>query len=76
MGKAEADAWAVENGYETTEELHMSNGGTVYLLQPKDGALIGIPRYIRETELGFVVSTDDESMALFDEPDYMGEDDA
>lgn len=73
MGKVDADIWAKNHDYETTEELQLRDGSIVYLLQPKDGAVIGLPRYIKKTPFGFDVSTDDESMNLFNEPDYMRE---
>jgi hypothetical protein len=73
--KDEADAWAKSNGYEETDEIRMRSGETAYLLQPADGHVIGIPRYIRHTEQGFIMSNYEESMALFDEPDYMRNED-
>ena len=68
----EANEWAKTHGFDSAEELTLKSGEVVYLLQSEGN--IGLPRYARPIEGGgFVASTDEESMALFEEPDYLRE---
>lgn len=68
----EANEWAKTHGFKSAEELALKSGEVVYLMQ-SDGN-IGLPRYARYLGGGdFEASTDEESMALFEEPDYLRE---
>ena len=67
---------ASEMGYVTAEELRLRSGKTVYLLVPEDGAIVGLPQYLHYVDGVLVQSNAKESMALLDEPDYIGGEDA
>lgn len=73
MTLREAIDEAIAMGYEGAEEITLSSGETVYLLMAGDGAIIGLPTYIHEVDGIVVASTYEESMALFDEPNYLKE---
>lgn len=68
----EANEWAKAHGFDSAEEFTLKSGEVVYLMQSEGN--IGLPRYARYLGGGdFEASTDEESMALFDEPDYLRE---
>ena len=71
MTLQDAIRWAEDAGYDTAEELELASGEMVYLLV--GGGKIGLPRYIRDVGGVFVLSDDDESMALFREPAFLDE---
>lgn len=66
----EAEAEAM--GAEGLEEITLSSGEVVYLLR-FDGK-VGTPVYLHYADGIIVTSTHDESMSLFNEPDYIGDD--
>lgn len=73
MTLSDAIEWARSAGYETAERLKLKSGETVYLLV--GGGKIGLPRYLHDRGEIFELSSDGESMDLFNEPEYMdGED--
>lgn len=67
----EARDRAREWGWDDAEELVLLSGETVYLLVGE--GMIGLPRYIHDVGGLALLSTDEESMALFDEPAYLDE---
>lgn len=73
MNLTDAIEWAKGNGYETAEQLKLKSGETVYLLIHE--GKIGLPRYIRDVGGFLKLSTDEESMKLFDEPAFLEDDD-
>ena len=66
--EAEADAM----GAEGLEEITLSSGEVVYLL--RFGGKVGLPVYLHYADDIIVTSTHDESMSLFNEPAYVGDD--
>jgi hypothetical protein len=66
--QAEADAM----GAEGLEEITLSSGEVVYLL--RFSGKVGLPAYLHYEDGIIVASTYEQSMALFDEPAYMGDD--
>lgn len=66
--KAEADAM----GAEGLEEIILSSGEVVYLL--RFGGKVGLPVYLHYVDGIIVTSTHDESMSLFNESAYIGDD--
>lgn len=66
----EAEAESV--GAESLEEITLSNGEVVYLLG--FSGKVGLPVYLHYVDGTIVTSTRDESMALFNEPAYIGDD--
>lgn len=66
--EAEADAM----GAEGLEEITLSSGEVVYLMG--FSGKVGLPVYLHYVDGTIVTSTHDESMALFDEPAYIGDD--
>ena len=71
MKLSDAVKWAEDYGYETAEEIKLKSGEAVYLLVG-NGA-VGLPRYLHDRGELFELSSDEESMELFDEPEYMDE---
>lgn len=71
MTLQDAIEMAVSFGYETAKAIELRSGETVYLLV--GGGRIGLPRFIRDVGGLFVLSSDEESMALFDEPSFLVE---
>lgn len=63
---------AMDAGFDSVEELTLRSGETVYLLQSE--GIIGLPMYLHYVDGILMLSTREESLALFDEPDYMGDD--
>lgn len=66
--EAEADAM----GAEGLEEITLSSGEVVYLL--RFGGKVGLPIYLHYADGIIVTSAHDESMSLFNEPAYIGDD--
>lgn len=58
-------------GFDELEEVTLEGGETVYLIQQE--GIVGLPMYLRETDGIVTMSSYEESMALFQEPDYMKE---
>lgn len=58
-------------GFEKLETIALRSGEEVYLVQA-DG-IVGPPIYLHYVDGTIELSTHDESMALFEEPDYMKE---
>ena len=58
-------------GFDELDEITLRSGEKVYLVQT-DG-IVGLPMYLHDLSGIVRLSTYDESMALFYEPDYMGE---
>lgn len=72
MGLREARAWARRNGYDGVEELTLKDGSTAYALITE--ATVGLPRYVRDVGGVFVLSTEEESLALLEERMHGGDD--
>ncbi len=65
----EAEAESV--GAESLEEITLSNDEVVYLLG--FSGKVGLPVYLHYEDGIIVTSTYEQSMALFDEPAYIGD---
>lgn len=63
---------AMDAGFNSVEELTLMSGETVYLLQ-SSGAT-GLPMYLHYVDGILMLSTREESLALFSEPEYMRDD--
>ena len=61
--------YAATLGLGDLEEIRLKSGESVYLIQ--DSGIAGTPMYLHYVDDVVVLSTHDESMALFEEPDYM-----
>lgn len=60
-------------GFDELEEITLRSGEKVYLV--KDEGIVGIPMYLHNVGGIVRTSTYDESMELFDEPEYVGSED-
>lgn len=60
-------------GFDELEEIGLESGETVYLIQ-QDG-VVGLPMYLHIVDGIVRLSTHEESMKLFNEPEYIGEQD-
>jgi len=58
-------------GFDELEEVKLRGGEIVYLIQ-QEGA-VGLPMYLHVVDGIVKLSTYEESMELFSEPDYMRE---
>lgn len=58
-------------GFEKLETIKLKSGEEVYLIQTS--GIVGLPMYLHYVDGTVGLSTHDESMALFEEPDYMKE---
>ena len=58
-------------GFEKLETIKLKSGEEVYLIQTS--GIVGLPMYLHYVDGIVRASTPDESMALFEEPDYMKE---
>lgn len=56
-------------GFEKLETIKLKSGEEVYLIQTE--GIVGIPMYLHHVNGIVGLSTYDESMALFNEPEYM-----
>lgn len=61
--------YAAMLGLGDLDEITLRNGEHVYLIQ--DMGIAGTPMYLHYVDDTITLSTHEESMALFDEPDYM-----
>lgn len=60
-------------GFADVSELVLRSGETVYLLDA-GGGRVGLPMYLHYVDGLLMQSTVEESMALFDEPEFIRED--
>lgn len=74
MIPADIRDYASSLGIDELEEIELRNGETVYLIQGQ--GMSGLPLYLHYDQGSIVVSNRNESMTLFDEPSYMGDDNA
>ncbi len=62
---------AAEFGFEKVRELRLRSSETVYLLIADTDEVIGIPMYLHYVNDMLMASNYEQSMALFDEPEFM-----
>ena len=73
MIPADVIEFSKDAGASSIEELELVSGEIAYLLV-YDGQMIGLPTYLHYVDGVAMPSTAKESMALFSDPAYMGED--